>query len=220
MDVRGYTKNWGLDQGQFLGNDQLFQALYNAPLTDDKRDGICTGLSMIWLARRMMFHNETAEQRASAIFTNAAFRWGGKSQDIHLAAGTGAGAIVDQMKAMYDGPLAAYALKIVASNCKAKFSSDPDDLAYTATDVADPSGTYALWNIGLQTSTGSAGHMVASYSSRGSIIGGKHFYFFDPNMGEYRIPAKHSYDFCCNMFESYASAFQGLTYVAAFEVDR
>ena len=59
---------------------------------------------MIWLARRMMFHNETAEQRMKAIYTNAAFRWGGKSQDIHMSAGGGAGETYDAMNAMYGDP--------------------------------------------------------------------------------------------------------------------
>lgn len=220
MQVAGYDKNWALDQGQFLGNDQLFQSLYSAPLTDAKRSGICTGLSMIWLARRMMFHNETADQRMKAIYTNAAFIWGGKSQDIHLASGAGAGETYGAMHGMYGDALQAYALRIVASNCKSVFSNEPRALAGTATDVADPAGTYCLWNIGLVTSTGDAGHMVASYSSHGSLLGGKHFYFFDPNMGEYRISTKDSFDFAWNMFEAYQAAFQAIKYVATFEVDR
>ena len=55
MEVAGFAKTFSLDQGQILGNDQVFQALYNAPLTDGKRGGICCGLSLVWLARRMMF---------------------------------------------------------------------------------------------------------------------------------------------------------------------
>ena len=220
MKVAGYEKNWALDQGDVLGNDQLFQSLYNAPLTDAKRSGICTGLSMIWLARRMMFHSESADQRMKAIYTNAAFRWGGKSQDIHMSAGGGAGETYDAMNAMYGDALQAYALRIVASNCKSVFSNDPRALSNTATDVADPAGTYCLWNIGLETSTGDAGHMVASYSSRGTLGHNRHFYFFDPNMGEYRISAKDSFDFTWNMFEAYQTEFLAITYVATFEVTR
>lgn len=220
MKVQGYTPTWALDQGQVLGNDQIFQALYNAPLTDGKRNGICTGLSMIWLARRMMFHSETAEQRAKAIYTGAAFTWGGKTQDIHVASGTSDGDSYAAMNKMYGEALKAYALRVVASNCKGVFSSDFRALANTATDVADPPGTYALWSIGLSTSTGNAGHMVASYSSHGSLLGGKHFYFFDPNMGEFRINAKDSFDFTWNMFEAYASEFLGVRYVDVFEVAR
>lgn len=220
MNVQGYTKTWALDQGQFLGNDQLFQALYNLPLSDGKRNGICTGLSMIWLARRMMFHNESAEERMKAIYTNAAFIWGGKSQDIHVASGTNDGDSYTAMNQMYGDALKAYALRVVGSNCKGVFSTEIRKLADIATDVADPPGTYALWSIGLSTSTGDAGHMVASYSSHGSLLGGKHFYFFDPNMGEYRISAKDSFDFTYRMFEAYAGMFLGVRYVDVFEVGR
>ena len=62
--------------------------------------------------------------------------------------------------------------------------------------------------------------MVASYSSQGSLLGGKHFYFFDPNMGEFRINAKDSFDFTWNMFEAYANEFLGVRYVDVFEVAR
>ena len=62
--------------------------------------------------------------------------------------------------------------------------------------------------------------IYASYSSKGSLLGGKHFYFFDPNMGEYRISTKDSFDFTWNMFEAYQAAFQAIKYVATFEVDR
>lgn len=41
MEVAGFKKTFSLDQGSILGNDQTFQALYNAPLSDDKRSGIC-----------------------------------------------------------------------------------------------------------------------------------------------------------------------------------
>jgi hypothetical protein len=220
VEVAGYKKTFAMDQGAVLSNDQTFQALYNAPLSDGKRNGICTGLSMIWLARRMMFHNETAEQRVKALFTGAGFRWGGKTQDIHVASGTNDGDSYTAMSQMYGDALKAYALRVVGSNCKGVFSPEIRRLADTATDVADPPGTYALWSIGLSTSTGDAGHMVASYSSHGSLLGGKHFYFFDPNMGEYRISSKDSYDFTFRMFEAYASMFLGVRYVDVFEVGR
>jgi hypothetical protein len=175
---------------------------------------------MIWAARRMMFHSESAEQRSKAIFTNAAFIWGGKSQDIHLASGTNDGDSYTAMNHMYGEALKAYALRVVGSNCKGVFSGDYRKLADTATDVAEPAGTYALWSIGLSTSSGDAGHMVASYSSHGSMVGGKHFYVFDPNIGEFRISTKDSYDFTWNLFEAYAGEFLGVRYVDVFEVAR
>jgi hypothetical protein len=220
MDVAGYSKTFAMDQRTFLENDQVFQSLYNSPTSDPKRQGICTGLSMIWLARRMVFHNETAKQRRDALFTTAAFRWGGKTQDIHLGAGTGSGDVGGQMVKLYGEALRAFGLRVNTGNCKAVFSNDFRKLADCATDIADQTGCYALWNIGLSTTTGTAGHMVASYMSHGSRVGGKHFYFFDPNMGEYRISAKDSYDFTWNMFEAYANTCLGVRYVVVFEAIR
>lgn len=220
MEVAGYTKTFALDQGAVLSNDQIFQALYNAPLTDGKREGICTGLSMIWLARRMMFHDETAEQRAKAIYTGAAFRWGGKTQDIHVASGSSGGAIYDMLQTMYGEALRAYALTIVANSCDATFDTTPGVLGEAAADACKGAGTYCLWNIGLSTSGGDAGHMVATYASRGTLGMNRHLYFFDPNMGEYRIGVGDAKKFFTGVFDAYAQAFTGLRYLATFEVDR
>lgn len=220
MKIKGYEPSWALDQGEHLGNDQLFQALYNTPLSDPKRNGICTGLSMIWAARRMTFHSESAKERSKAIYTNAAFIWGGKTQDIHAGASATTGEAYTAMNELYGDALKAYALRVSGTNCKGEFSSDFRKLSNVATDVADTPGTYALWSIGLSTATGDAGHMVASYSSHGSMIGGKHFYLFDPNMGEFRIDAKDSFDLTYRLFEAYASEFLGVRYIYTFEVVR
>ncbi|MBR0681196.1 hypothetical protein GXW74_11935 [Roseomonas eburnea] len=220
MEVAGYTKTFSLDQGSVLGNDQLFQALYNAPLTDGKREGICTGLSMIWLARRMMFHNESAEQRFAALFTGAAFRWGGKTQDIHVASGGGSGSYYDMLQTMYGDALRAYALRVVPASCNATFDGTPSVLGQAGATASKSAGTYCLWNIGLQTPTGSAGHMVATYASHGTLGMNRHLYFFDPNMGEYRIGTGDAVDFFTKVFEAYAGMFGGLNYLATFEVDR
>ncbi len=220
MEVVGYTKTFSLDQGAVLSNDQTFQALYNAPLTDGKREGICTGLSMIWLARRMMFHDETAEQRSRAIYTGAAFRWGGKTQDIHLASGGGGASIYDMLQTMYGEALRAYALTIVGTACKATFNTNPGVLAEAAADACKGAGTYCLWNIGLYTPTGEAGHMVATYASHGTLGMNRHLYFFDPNMGEYRISVGDAKKFFKGVFDAYAQAFSGLRYLATFEVER
>ena len=220
MDVAGYTKAFSMDQGRVLGNDQLFQALYSAPMTDPKREGICTGLSMIWLARRMMFHSETAEQRFAALATGAAFKWGGKTQDIHLAAGTGAGGYYDMLQQMYGEALQAYALRIVASSCNATFDGTPSVLGQAGADASKDKGTYCLWNIGLATPSGNAGHMVATYASHGTLGMNRHLYYFDPNMGEYRIGVGNAVDFFTKVFEAYQGMFGGLNYLATFEVER
>lgn len=37
MDIAGQTKTFPMGQGKILGNDQTFQLLCNAPLTDGER---------------------------------------------------------------------------------------------------------------------------------------------------------------------------------------
>src|SRR5579884_239101 len=168
MDVAGYTKSFSIDQGTVLGIDQLFAALYIKPLTDPKRNGICTGLSMIWLARLMMWHNESPQQRLRGLGSMGAFRWGGKTQDIHLAAGGAGGSdFAAFFQTAYGDALKAYVLRMVANSTVVYATAD---LAAAAKDFAPcltGKHTYRLWNIGLQTPTGSAGHMVASYASGG-----------------------------------------------------
>lgn len=218
MDVAGFKKTFAIDQGTVLGMDSLFQALFNAPLTDPKRDGICTGLSMIWLARRMMFHSEDAALRLEALTGTkggAAFRWGGKTQDTHLAAGAGSGTIEQQFQAMYGDALKPYVLRIKTGTAKIVSYTDQTGTATAfAGDVSKP-GRYILYNLGLRTTTGSAGHMVASYASKG-----KHFYFFDPNMGEYKIGSGEVQTFLKAFFDSYLGVFQGINYFSDFEVIR
>jgi hypothetical protein len=220
MDVPGYSKEFSIDQGTVLGMDQLFQALFNQPLTDPKRDGICTGLSMLWAARRMMFHNENAKQRFQALMTGAAFKWGGKTQDIHLAAGGGGGDMYAQLQTMYKEALRAYVLRIVQSAVSFARYTDSAACAQSVAPTVTPSGRYCLYNIGLRTNTGDAGHRVAAYSSQGGLVGGKHCSLFDPIMGEYRISTSQVPSFLTAFLESYRAAFGGINYLIGFEVQR
>jgi hypothetical protein len=138
VDVAGFTKTFAIDQGAVLGMDALFQALFNAPLTDPKRDGICTGLSMIWLSRRMMFHKEDSAMRLEALTGTrggAAFRWGGKTQDTHLRSGTGAGSVEQQYQTMYGEALRPYVLRIKAGST---VDNNFTDAAAVATALAGP----------------------------------------------------------------------------------
>jgi len=55
-----------------------------------------------------------------------------------------------------------------------------------------------------------AGHAVAWYLSSGKILGyGQHVYFFDPNMGEYKIPKKRIAYFVTEYFDAVAELFNG-----------
>lgn len=221
MEVAGFTRTFVIDQGTVLGMDPLFQALYNQPPTDPKREGICTGLSMIWLARFMMYHDETPQQRLATLGSMAGFRWGGKTQDIHLAAGGGGGAdIADQFIAMYSEALKVYVLRIIRRTCTFVPFVSASTVVVPIVKVVTPAGTYCLYNIGLRAAGGDAGHMVASYASHGTLGLNRHFYLFDPNMGEYRIGVGDATKFLKAFVEVYATTFLGVNYFSCFQVER
>ena len=221
MQVAGFTRSFVIDQGTVLGMDQLFAALFNKPLTDPKRDGICTGLSMIWLARLMLMHNETPKQRQDALHSVGGYRWGGKSQDIHLGAG-GAGNVDSDAtwKSHYDAALKAYVLTIVGNSTVGFGCADVKGTAKAFAPSAIVKHTYRLWNVGLRTNTGNAGHMVASYASGGTLGLNRHLYFFDPNMGEYKVDTGDAAKFVEAWLTAYGTTFVGLNYLASFAVRR
>lgn len=218
MNVTGFKRNFLIDQGRILGCDQLFQGLYSRPLNDPKREGICTGLSMIWLSRLMMWHNETSDERKNALVTVSAFRWGGKTQDIHLNAGIGGQSIEEKFRHMYGEALRAYSLTIVPGSTVFYGDRDLAKLAANFAPHITSKRTYRLWNIGLKTPTGNAGHMVASYASGGKLGFNRHLYFFDPNMGEYKINLSETQSFVKAFLDAYATTFVGVNYISCMEV--
>ncbi len=221
MEVAGFTRTFVIDQGTVLGMDQLFAALFNQPLNDPKREGICTGLSMIWLARLMMWHDETPEQRQKALHSVGGYRWGGKTQDIHLGAGGGGGIDSDATwKSHYDAALKVYVLSIITGSTVGYGYTDSKDTAKSFAPSITGARTYRLWNVGLRVAGGSAGHMVASYASRGKLGLNRHLYFFDPNMGEYRIGTGDAEKFTAAWLDAYGAAFLGINYLASFGVQR
>jgi hypothetical protein len=74
--------------------------------------------------------------------------------------------------------------------------------------------------MGLRTATGNAGHMVASYASHGTLGINRHFYFFDPNMGEYKIGTGDVKRFLQGVMTAYLNVFQGINYFDCFQVIR
>lgn len=218
MNVTGFSKAFSIDQGQVLGNDQIFQALYSAPLTDAKRNGICTGLSMIWLARFMTFHGESAKQREAAL-SMAAYRWGGKTQDHHLALGDPGGSMETFFNHAYAEPLRAYSLVITPGSTVEVPVVDTKAAGKAFAPLITDKGTYRLWNVGLRTSTGTGGHMVASYASGGKLGMFRHLYFFDPNLGEYKLDIGDTAKFVEAWLDAYAAMFHGLEWLASFEVE-
>lgn len=218
MQVQGYDKTFAMDQGTTLGNDQEFHALFNAPLTDAKRQGICCGLSMVWVARRIMFHDETPEQRQAALVSHAGFRFGGRSQDIMMAS-DGDGGTEELYRGWFGPALETYVLRIIAGTVV----DNPEPASIDAlVPGATTSGAYCLYNMGLSTASGDAAHMMASYCSHGTFGLGfnRSFYFFDPNMGEYRIGIDDVVPFLRAMKAAYEGAFLGVNDLDQFQVER
>ena len=220
MDVAGFKKTFSLDQGTILGNDQTFQALYNAPLTDGKRGGICCGLSLVWLARRMMFHDESAEKRASALISAPGFQWGGKTQDIHNASPASGTGWADYLETMLGEALRAYVLRVVPSTISEGAHSDAGGDASLMWQPAKSAGSYVLHYIWLNDRGASCGHWTASYASHGTMGMNKHFYHFDPNMGEYRVSAGDGEKYLKGWVQAYLDTFTGVQHVCSVELQR
>jgi len=188
MYVPGFVKSFNIDQGMTLGNDQLFQATYHAPLTDYKRRGICMGLSAVWLSRLLMWHNETPQQRFQALQGIPGFQFGGRAQDLSGDS----------------PPLQAFGLTSVAgSDSTIPVNNHRAAAARQFAPCVTPVHTSRLWGIRLSLRYSRAGHMVASYASGGKLGLRRHLYFFDANMGEYIIDIKDTAEFVKSWLLSY-----------------
>ncbi|MBR0652134.1 hypothetical protein GXW78_20935 [Roseomonas terrae] len=220
MEVAGFTKTFSLDQGQILGNDQVFQALYNAPLSDGKRGGICCGLSLVWLARRMMFHDESAKQRAASLISTPGFQWSGKTQDIHNANPASGSSWGEYLETMLGEALRAYALRVVPSTISTAAHTDAGGDAAVMWAPARPAGSYVLHYIWLDNAGASCGHWTASYASHGTLGHNRHFYHFDPNMGEYRVGTGDGETYLKGWVQAYLDTFTGVRHVCSVELRR
>jgi hypothetical protein len=121
---------------------------------------------------------------------------------------------------MYAEALKAYSLRIASGSVTFSGKSDPAGIAKYLAASAKEKHAYRLWNIGLATPTGSAGHMVASYASGGKLGFARHLYFFDPNMGEFKIDLGDTEKFLKAFLAAYAADFSGLNYMVNFAVQR
>src|SRR5262249_22884216 len=80
MDVPEFKKSFDFDQKAGRGNDQVFQSKFHAPLDDAKRQGICAGLAVRWVDRRMTWPNETPQQRRDGLYSDPGLVWRDRSQ--------------------------------------------------------------------------------------------------------------------------------------------
>lgn len=228
--IKGYTPTFTLDQSKVLGNDRLFQALYNAPLSDPKRQGVCTGLSMAWVARVIAFHSETAAQREAAFKGGGEvvmYRLGGQAQDLAAA---GLERLENKpfdpstyISDRFGAALRLYGLRGVP---RTEMFDNRGNAAAAAKIIHQNVGssaskkTYRLYGIVFRSSGGSyAGHCCASYASSGKLFGyGRHLYFFDCNFGEYKVELGDANKFLAAWLQAYSSI--GLAEMLSFGVEK
>lgn len=211
MEVEGYVTSFAMNQFDQLSNDQTFLALFNAPLDNHKRSGICAGLCMVWVARRIMFPDETPEKRSTVLNSSGSFQFAGRSQDIHIAAAGGGDEVADMVRNEFAEALKAYALRVVGTNVDMADSS-AGDMAEMGWSVAEHAGSRCLYNIGYIRG---GGHMAASFT-----LPDRSFNFFDPNIGEYQIAPREAQAFLEAWVNAYEAANAAFDYVCAFEVER
>lgn len=184
------VETFKMSQGEVLGNDQVFQATFNAPLNDPKRAGICAGLSMLWVRNFIAHHGWTAEQRKTGLRTMSAYRKAGETQDIHHRDILRVTSRENWIQTGYGAALRNNNLRAATSSLICTESSDPAVLAKSMEDAAKAKYSYRLYFLLMRLPGVDAmcGHVVASYASSGKIFGfGRHLYFFDCEIGEYKI---------------------------------
>lgn len=136
-----------------------------------------------------------------------------------MAKGDADGGVEDLYRGWFGDSLATHVLRIVGGSVL----DNPSPVSMDAlVDGASSSGAYCLYNMGLSTAGGGAAHMVASCMSHGTFGLGfnRHFYFFDPNMGEYRIGTDDMQPFLRGVMDAYESSFLGVNYFDQFQVER
>jgi hypothetical protein len=222
MQVPGYddSRTFLIDQNTVLGNDQLFQATYNAPLTDPKRDGVCSGLSIVWIARRIMWHKESPKERLKQLGSTGGYRFAGRTQDIPaLHSGSEATRYETYLK-MYGPSLRPFALKFT----RGRFVTINYETDYVDDEIVpevDRFQKYHLFNFQVGPANNRGWHTVACYSSMGKWNSSQgNFYLFDPNMGEYKIKSDGTAEFLTAFFDEYVKVFGGVRLIDCFEVGR
>jgi hypothetical protein len=231
--IKGYKPIYAMDQHKVLGNDQVWKALYDAPKTNPKRNGICQGLSMAWIHRVIKNHKETPDQRQKAFLGPKGtgdlvmFQRGGDAQDLALAGSAAFSAVQGSepyYTQRYGKALAVYGLHYIPNSGKLVSGQhlSVDEMAKVISEwsVIENRG-YRVYGVAWQQDGGLAGHFCASYVSSGKIFGfGRHLYFFDSNEGEYKIDlGRESGKFFTQWLKTYSdSELKRPVYVESFAV--
>ena len=199
-DYDGWSHDYDIsfyDQGRHI-NALSFDVL---PAADPRRGGVCFALSCLWVQRHKTHKAEGAEGRIAHI----------KKSDSLTAAINAQGKYIET-------PMTTQAEKEAAKN---SVSSDfgfslGDPIERVNVNMAagikqleklltSCDHTHLYTHISFGYAEGGR-HTTASYKSGGKIFGfGAHLAYFDPNLGEAKVPSRHIQDFFGDLMDAYAA---------------
>jgi hypothetical protein len=116
--------------------------------------------------------------------------------------------------------LRAYVLRMVPATISEGAHSDAAGDAALMWAPSAGAGAYVLHYIWLTDRGSAVGHWTASYASHGTFGRNRHFYHFDPNMGEYRVGTDQGPDYLKGWVKAYEDTFQGVNHVCSVELQR
>ena len=136
----------------------------------------------------MRFHSQTPNQRKEGLKTAAAYRKVGDTQDIHHNS-TLPDCYETWISRSYGGALRNNSLAAVTSSLIVKESPNPSILSAAMATAAATKHAYRFYHLTMRTkgTTNLSGHVGASYASGGTLGFYRHLYFFDCNIGEFKI---------------------------------
>ncbi|MFL5340573.1 MAG: YopT-type cysteine protease domain-containing protein [Gemmataceae bacterium] len=152
--------------------------------------GICVGLSVDWIIRHKTHKSEGTAKRIRYMGTQspaqsvtAQLGYNVKLADTREGFGTGQ---TESINAAFETRRSA--LTVSDTEYIRHVSAAPDD-AFASLFV-NTSGVHCYYVILLQFDNGGDAHATAAYHSSGKVFGwGSHLYYFEPNFGEFKLPA-------------------------------
>jgi len=198
----GWSKTGDFKQGPKLNSTY--------PVGDKKRDGICTALSALWIARRMTHPGESVANRMAWLSSDSVFMFAGALQKYYSNATPAVTVSQNQQNPMSeyeaneagkDAVLEHLGLKGIGGLAFKHLNSESTNsrkaaIGFVNTIVNHPY-QYSMVNFSLKK----GGHATAIFRDNGFWY--PEAFFFDCNAGEFRIDADSLADF----WENYVFAY-------------
>ena len=197
-DYDGWSRSYDItfyDQGRHI-NALSFDVL---PAADPRRGGVCFALSCLWVQRHKSHKAEGPEQRVTHI----------KKSDSLTTALTAQGKYIET-------PMTTQAEKEAAKNAvSGDFGFSLDDpiervnvnmvagIKQLEKILTNCDHTHLYTHVSFGFAEGGR-HTTATYKSAGLVFGfAAHLHFFDPNLGEAKVPTRHIQDFFSDLMDAY-----------------